>query len=66
MKNYAHSVDNIPFQGSYTIEEDEGYNPIFTVDSVFVGHSPDLMLVIDPRVVHEIEAALLADYRWNE
>ena len=66
MKNYSHTVDGLSFQGSYTIEEDdEGYNPIFTVDSIFIGHSPDLMLVIDPRVIHEIEASLLADYKWN-
>ena len=66
MKHYAHTVDGLSFQGSYTFEnDDEGYSPIFTVDSIFIGHSPDLMLVIDPRVIHEIEAYLLSDYQWN-
>ena len=65
--NYSQTVDGIEFKGQYTIEnDDEGYIPIFTVDSIFINSSmPDLLLVIDPRVVHEIEAALLADHQWN-
>jgi len=66
MKHYSQTIDGLSFQGSYTVEpDDDGYSPIFTVDSIFIGHSPDLMLVIDPRVIHEIEAALLSDYKWN-
>lgn len=62
---YEQIVDNIVFEGAYTLEEDEpGYLPIVTLCTVEV-KGIDLMLVIDPRVVHEIEAALLADYQWN-
>ena len=65
--NYSQTVDGIEFKGQYTIEnDDEGYIPIFTVDSIRVNTlDVDLLLVIDPRVVHEIEAALLADRQWN-
>jgi hypothetical protein len=66
-KQYIHTVDDIEFSGSYTYEHDEdGYNPIFTVDSIQIYPLYiDLLLVIDPRVVHEIEQALLDDYLWN-
>ena len=65
--NYTHTVDGLSFQGSYTIEEDEeGYSPIFTVDSIFIGHSPDLLMHIDARVIHEIEASLLSEYKWSK
>ena len=65
--HYDQVVDGIIFRGEYTIEnDDDGYIPIFTVDSIRVNIlDVDLLLVIDPRVVHEIEAALLADHQWN-
>ena len=66
MRNYCIEVDGIEFKGSYSFEEDEpGYLPIVTIATLEV-EGIELMLVIDPRVVHEIEAALLADYQWNE
>lgn len=66
MRKYSITVDNVLFEGSYTFEEDEpGYLPIVTIATLKV-KGIDLMLVIDPRVVQEIEAALLADYQWNE
>ncbi len=66
--DYAHTVDGLSFQGSYTIEEDEeGYSPIFTVNSIYaMPCAIDLMLVIDARVIHEIESHLLSDYKWNK
>ena len=65
-KQYIHTVDGIEFSGAYTYEhDDEGYNPIFTVDSIKMWPwKIDLMLVIDPRVIHEIEAYLLADHKF--
>lgn len=65
MRNYSIIVDDITFKGYYTFEEDdEGYAPIVSVSTLEVD-GVDLMLVIDPRVVQEIEAALLDDYQWN-
>ena len=65
MKNYIEIVDNIIFKGKYIMEDDEeGYNPIFTVASITIDDKIDLMLVIDPRVVQEIEQHLLDDYKW--
>ena len=68
MKHYSHTVDGIEFKGQYTFEyDDEGYNPIFTVDTIFINSNlPDLLMVIDSRVIHEIEASLLSDYKWNK
>jgi hypothetical protein len=66
MRNYCIEVDGIEFKGSYSFEEDEpGYLPIVTICTLEV-KGIDLMLVIDPRVVQEIEAALLSDYKWDE
>lgn len=66
MRNYCIEVDGIEFKGCYSFEEDDwGYLPIVSVNTLEAG-GMDLMLVIDPRVVQEIEAALLADYQWNE
>ena len=67
MRNYSHTIDNIEFKGQYTMEyDDEPFDPIFTVDTIFINSSlPDLMLVIDHRIIHEIEAYLLSDYKWN-
>ena len=63
--NYEKIVDNITFKGAYTCEEDEpGYLPIVTICTLEV-QGIDLMLVIDPRVVHEIERTLLDDWTWN-
>lgn len=65
MRKYSITVDDVLFNGVYSFEEDdEGYAPIVSVHTLEVD-GVDLMLVIDPRVVHEIEAALLADYQWN-
>lgn len=65
MRNYCIEVDGIEFKGSYSFEEDEpGYLPIVSVNTLEV-KGIALMLVIDPRVVQEIEEALLADYQWN-
>lgn len=65
MRPYSIIIDDITFKGYYTFEEDEpGYLPIITIATLEV-EGVDLMLVIDPRVVHEIEAALLSDYQWN-
>jgi hypothetical protein len=63
--NYAVLVDNILFNGQYIIEEDEDHPPIFTVVSITLDNALDLMLVIDPRVVQEIENTLLEDHLWN-
>ena len=66
MRNYCIEVDGIEFKGNYSFEEDEpGYLPIVTICTLEV-KGIDLMLVIDPRVVQEIEAALLSDYKWDE
>jgi len=66
MRKYSITVDNVLFEGTYTFEEDEpGYLPIVTLCTLEV-NGLDLMLVIDPRVVQEIEAALLSDYKWDE
>ena len=65
MLYYSNIVDGITFTGTYSLEEDEqGYLPIVTLCTLEV-RGLDLMIVVDPRVVHEIEAALLADYQWN-
>lgn len=63
---YSVIVDNILFSGEYISEEDEDHPPIFTLISITADNSRDLMLVIDPRVVQEIEKMLLDDWRWNE
>ena len=63
--NYSVLVDNISFNGQYIIEEDEEHPPIFTVVSITLDNALDLMLVIDPRVVQEIEQALLDDWTWD-
>jgi len=66
MKNYCIEVDGITFEGAYTFEEDEpGYLPIVTICTLEVG-GIDLMLVIDPRVVQEIEHKLVQQWLWNE
>lgn len=66
MKNYSTIVDDICFGGQYTIEEDEpGYLPIVTICTLEV-QGIDLMLVIDPRVVQEIEHGLVQQWLWNE
>jgi len=67
MTTYTYTTDGIEFTGTFHVEnDDEGYNPIFTVNSVYaMPCAIDLMLVIDPRVIHEIEAYLLSDYQWN-
>ena len=63
---YSILVDNICFNGQYIIEDDEDNPPIFTVISITLDNALDLMLVIDPRVVQEIERVLLDDWLWNE
>ena len=56
---YNEIIDGIGFNGAYDIEEDvEGYPPIITVTQVFIGDSPDLMLVIDSWVIQTIESRL--------
>ena len=61
---YKEIVDSIPFTGECTIEPVDDSYPIFSLCSLVV-NDMDLMLVIDPRVVHEIEEKLLADFVWN-
>ena len=61
---YQEIVDGICFKGEFTIEPVDDSYPIFSLCSLVV-NDMDLMLVIDPRVVHEIEEKLLADYIWN-
>jgi len=62
--NYVQIVDGITFKGTYEREEVDIY-AIFTVCTLEV-QGIDLMLVVDPRVVHEIERALLDDWTWNQ
>jgi len=62
---FSEVVDKIPFNGTYIIEEDYGYSPIFSLCTITIHNGPDLMIVIDPRVVQEIEAALLLDWEYN-
>jgi len=61
---YSHVVDDIEFTGSYERELVDEY-AIFTICTLEV-QGIDLMLVVDPRVVHEIERVLLDDWLWNE
>ena len=61
---YTEIVDGICFKGEFTIEPVDDSYPIFSLCSLVVNNM-DLMLVIDPRVVHEIEEKLLADCVWN-
>ena len=61
---YQEIVDGIFFTGSFTIEPVDNSYPLFSLCSLMVD-GIDLMLVIDPRVVHEIEEKLLADFVWN-
>ena len=71
---YTEIVDGICFKGQFTIENDDddydpetGYLlPIITVVSITIDNHVDLMLVIDPRVVQEIEQKLLKDFLWNQ
>jgi len=66
-KHYIETVDNITFNGTYELEDDdEGYSPIFSLCTLMIDKGLDLMLVIDPRVVHEIENRLLDDWRWHD
>jgi hypothetical protein len=63
---YEQVVDGIAFTGTYEREIDDDYHsPIFSVCSITIDNGIDLMLVIDPRVVQEIEQALLDDWKWN-
>ena len=62
---YSSVVDGITFTGTYEQEDDEGHAPIFSLCSITIDNGIDLMLVIDPRVVQEIEEALLEDWKWN-
>jgi len=61
---YWEDVDGISFSGVFTIEKVDDSYPIFSLCTVVV-NGIDLMLVIDPRVVHEIETKLLTDFMWN-
>jgi hypothetical protein len=61
---YSETVDGIVFSGQYTVEEVDDSYPIFSLCTLMVG-GMDLMLVIDPRVVHEIQFSLVEDWRWN-
>jgi hypothetical protein len=62
---YSNVVDGITFTGTYEREHgDEYHDAIFTLCTLEV-QGIDLMLVVDPRVVHEIERALLDDWLWN-
>ena len=66
MKLYSYTIDGISFKGDFTIEDDDpGYLPIITICTLEAG-GIDLLLVIDPLVIHEIEQKLLEDYQWNE
>ncbi len=67
MKKHLYSVfvDDILFTGTYEQEDDEGHDPIFSLCSITIDSVVDLMLVIDPRVVQEIENVLLEDWRWD-
>ena len=64
---YEQIVDGITFKGTYEREiyDDEVHDAIFTLCTLEV-NGLDLMLVIDPRVVQEIEAALLSEWLWNQ
>ena len=56
---YSEIIDGITFNGTYDIEEDdEGYPPIISVTELFIGYSPDLMLVIDSWVIQTIESRI--------
>ena len=61
---YKQIVDGITFKGTYEREEVDIY-AIFTLCTLEV-EGIDLMLVVDPRVVHEIERALLEEWTWNQ
>ena len=67
MHTYEYRIDNIIFRGHYVIENPDDGEPIYSITTVKADSitNSDLMLVIDPRIVHEIEANLLEDYRWN-
>jgi hypothetical protein len=60
MKNYYdEKVDGVRFEGCYDIEEDdEGFPPIISLTELYIGNSPDLMLVIDSWVIQTIESRL--------
>jgi hypothetical protein len=60
---YSNVVDGITFTGTFELEEVDTF-AICTLCTLQV-EGIDLMLVIDPRVVHEIEHELLEDWRWN-
>jgi hypothetical protein len=65
---YIETVDAITFNGTYEREDDDdddGFAPIFSLCTIMIDKGQDLMLVIDPKVVHEIEARLFDDYQWN-
>jgi hypothetical protein len=63
--HYSNDVDGITFTGTYVVEADDfEYVPIISLSTLEV-QGIDLMLVIDPRVVHEIEKVLLEDLLWN-
>ena len=63
---YEQIVDGITFKGTYEREiyDEDCHDAIFTLCTL-EAQGIDLMLVIDPRVVHEIEQALLEDWLWN-
>jgi hypothetical protein len=60
---YIEIFDGICYKGIYIKEDgNEGCNPIFTLETLSTSDHIDLMLVIDPRVIQEIEQILLKDY----
>jgi hypothetical protein len=61
-KDYQEWVDGIYFYGEYISEPDDDLPPIITVTTIRAGGSQDLMLVIDPRVIQEIEAKILRNH----
>jgi hypothetical protein len=64
---FNETVDDVEFNGTYELEDDDdGYSPIFSLCTIMIDKGPDLMLVIDPRVVHQIEERLLLDWKYND
>lgn len=64
MLKYSMEVEGVLFNGTYVRESGETYySPIFTLCTIMV-YDVDLMLVIDPSVIEEIEQELLDDWRW--
>jgi hypothetical protein len=60
---YCERHEGILFAGLYEMEEDEdGRPPIITITSLHFtdgrAQGQDLLMIVDPRIIHELEAKL--------